>query len=211
MDHQISGTDHQTVPFDIYDAVMVVLAIDTATNESIPVWFSVNSMVQNFNVDSSIGNHSYVTAVTYNSGIGPYVSADTYKRGIGPFIGKLLSSFTSITVKRSKISKAFTICLLIVNWILTLVSVWVTITIFSMREKPPGAVLLFPLTLIVTIPALRNLYVGSPPFGIFIGMSQILRPPDLGLRTNVALRCDRVLPADDNSRTLLCISVLYRC
>ena len=175
-----------------------MIAIDKATNESIPVWSSVNSLVQNFDVSSSIGDYGYVTA-------------DTYNRGIGPFIGKLLYSFTSITVKRSKLSRAFTICLLMLNWALTAASVWVTTTIFSKREKPPGAVLLFPLTLIVTIPALRSLYVGSPPLGILIGMLQILRPSDLGLRTNIALRCDRVVPADDNSRNLLCIFVLFQC
>ena len=116
-----------------------------------------------------------------------------------------------LSVKRSALAKAFTICLLIVNWALTSVSAWVAITVYFKGGKLPDAVLLFPLTLVVTIPALRNLYVGSPPFGIFIGMSQVLRPSDLGLRTNIALRCDGILPADDNSRNLHCISILFRC
>ena len=174
-----------------------MLAIDNATNNSVPVLFSVDSLVQNFNVGIL--------------GLFRPSSEGTYDLESGPITRGPSSYFTVITVKRSTLSRAFTICLLIVNWALTSVSVWVTTIIYFKGEKPPDAILLFPLTIVVTIPALRNLYVGSPPFGIFIGMSQILRPSDLGLRTNVALRCDRVLPADDNSRNLLCISVFVRC
>ena len=174
-----------------------MLAIDTLTNKSTPLLFSVNSLVQNFNVEGGI-NHPEQSNLTYDPGIRP-ITDTFYPNSI------------EVTVKRLTLSQAFTICLLIVNWALTSVSVWVMTVIYFKEEKPPDAVLLFPLTLVVTIPALRNLYVGSPPFGIFIGMSQILRPSDLSLRTKATLRCDRVLPADDNSCSLLCISVLVQC
>ena len=187
------GTNQPAVPFDTYRANIIVLAIDKVTNNSVPVLFSVNSLVQNFNVE--------ILDMVRPSD----------KPIIEPITVESFPYFTIITVKRSTLSRAFTICLLIVNWALTSVSVWVTTIVYFKGEKPPEAVLLFPLTIVVTIPALRNLYVGSPPFGIFIGMSQILRPSDLGLITNVAHRCDRVLPADDNSRNLLRISVLFRC
>ena len=196
MDHQIRGTNQPAAPFDAYDINVAVLAIDKATNKSTPIFFSVDSLVQNFNMNS------YSQKCTRSN--------HTYDPGTGPITVEATSCLTVIIVKRSTLARAFTICLLIVNWALTSVSVWVTTIIYFKGEKPPDAVLLFPLTIVVTIPALRNLYVGSPPFGIFIGMSQILRPSDLGLRTNVTLRFDRVLPADDNSCNLLRISVLFR-
>ena len=185
------------VPFDSHITGTAMLAINTTTNTSTPILFSLNSLIQNFNVE---GGENY-----------PEQSNLTYDPGTGPIAAAFLPSSVDITVTRSTLSRAFTICLFIVNWALTSVSVWVTTVIYFKGEKPPDAILVFPLTVVVTIPALRNLYVGSPPFGIFIGMSQILRPSDLGLRTNVAHRCDRVLPADDNSRNLLRISVLFWC
>ena len=68
-----------------------------------------------------------------------------------------------IEVKRSPLAQAFTTCLLIIGW-----------AVYFRKEKPSDAILLFPLAVVVTIPTLRGLYVGLPPFGIFIGVSQAL-------------------------------------
>ena len=42
---------------------------------------------------------------------------------------------------------------------------------FVRREGVNDTVLLLPVTLVLVIPALRRLYPGSPPFGIYLGRS----------------------------------------
>ena len=66
-------------------------------------------------------------------------------------------------------------CMLIINSALTLGPMYVTIIAVVRKEKVHEGALLLPVTIVLTIPALRNLYVGSPPFGIFLGRSRALR------------------------------------
>ena len=157
--HQMQGLIHN-IPFDAYNFNVVVFVFDRGTNKSVPILgIVVNSQVQNFDVTKvSEGN---------------FVGVSNAAAGTIPMEDILYVAF--IEVRRSTLARVFTICLLIINWALTSVSVWVTMVVYFRREKPGDAVLLFPLTLVVTIPALRNLYIGSPPFGIFIGTPQALR------------------------------------
>jgi len=55
------------------------------------------------------------------------------------------------------------------NWALTVLVVYITVAVMVSRKKEAGeGVLLIPLTIILTIPALRAMFVGSPPFGILL-------------------------------------------
>ena len=61
--------------------------------------------------------------------------------------------------------------LLLINWALALGSTYVTVVVVVRRDKVHDGVLLLPVTIILTIPTLRGLFVGSPPFGIYLGRS----------------------------------------
>ena len=80
------------------------------------------------------------------------------------------------TVERSLLVRAFTLCLLIINSALTIGSAYVTLLAVTRRERVNDAVFFFPVTVVLTIPALRGLYPGSPPFGIYLGRSLAPRP-----------------------------------
>ena len=66
--------------------------------------------------------------------------------------------------------------MLTVNWALAAGSVYITLILANKRKRVPDAVPLVPVTVVLTISAIRALYVGSPPFGIYIGRSQALGP-----------------------------------
>jgi hypothetical protein len=97
----------------------------------------------------------------------------TYDSGTGPTTVVVESRVLKATVERSMLAKAFTMCMLTVNWALTAGSVYITLVVANKRvtQRVTDAVPLVPVTVILTIPAIRALYVGSPPFGIFLGRS----------------------------------------
>lgn len=157
MNHDISLTDRTVVPFDVYILRTFFFAIEKATNKSVPiVTFAAGSGPNNF-VLSSVEK--------------PTNSTWTYDSGTGPTTGAVESSAIEITVKRSQLAQAFTMCLLLINSGLTACSAYVTLLVIVRKEGVNDAIILLPVTTILTIPALRDLYVGSPPFGIYIGRS----------------------------------------
>jgi len=155
MDHYLDYAALDTVPFDVYVLKTFVFVIERATNESVPILkFAAGEGPDNF-VLSSVGGQTNNTW--------------TYDPGTGPTTVVVESSWIEITVKRSQLARAFTVCLLLVNTALTAGSVYVTLLVVVRREGVNDALLLLPVSTILTIPALRGLYVGSPPFGIYLG------------------------------------------
>jgi hypothetical protein len=77
--------------------------------------------------------------------------------------------------KRTRLAQAFTLCLLLVSWALTIGSIYITLLIVFRTEETDDAVLLFPVTIVLTVPTLRSLDTGSSPFGIVIGKYEALR------------------------------------
>ena len=139
------------VPFDNYSLSSTVLAIDMTTNLTLPmVLFEAYGRAENFVISSSGG----AARVRYI--YGPWSSE-----------GRRIY----ITVKRTILAKAFTMCLLLVNTALAVGSAYITFLVVIRREETKDGVLLLPVTIVLTIPALRALFDGPPPFGIFIGWS----------------------------------------
>ena len=167
MDHRIRIYNSVLAPFDSYEAEISGFAIEKATNKSVPILkFAAYEGPDNFIV-SSVGVNT-TNLYTYDPGTGPT---------------KVVTDSRVVTVKATKslVAKVFTICLLIVNAALALGSTYVTLVVITKRgEGVHDGVLLLPVTIILTIPALRGLYVGSPPFGIFLGRSQALRSEFVG-------------------------------
>ena len=170
------------VPFDAYVLTALMFVIEKATNKSVPI----------IALAAGEGPDNFVVSSFEDETRSNY----TYNPGTGPTTVEVDSNAVVMIVKRSQLAKAFTLCLFIVNIGLAFGSTYVTFVAFSRRGKVHEGVLLLPVTIILTIPTLRGLYAGSPPFGIYLGTSQVLR---LRSRTDATLRYVGVLPADDDS------------
>jgi hypothetical protein len=170
--HSIDAYNGVMAPFDSYSFAVSAFAIEKSTNRSVPiVTFAAGDALDNFVVESS----ETKTKNNY-----------TYDSGTGPTTVEVESSVIHIRAKRTTFARAFTMCLFLVNWALTIGSTYITVLLAFGDQDPEmdgptpppeidNGVLLFPVTIIVTIPALRSLYVGSPPLGIVIGKPGVLR------------------------------------
>ena len=153
--HSLDIVGLNMVPFDTYSLSALMIVIEKATNKSVPIiTFAAGEGPDNFVVSS----YDMWTKSNY-----------TYDSGTGPTTVEVDSSVIQIGVKRSQLAQAFTMCLLIVSSALTIGSIYLMFLVIFGREGVDNAVLLLPVTIILTIPALRSLYPGSPPFGIYVG------------------------------------------
>ena len=131
-------------PYDDYVLDIEAFVIDPATNQSLPILkFSAADPTDNFYADNQV---EWDTENTFNG-------------------ERVPSRHFQMRVKRSCLSRAFTMALLIVNWSLTVGCLRITLVSVVGHEELGEGTLLLPITVILTIPALRGLYVGSPPFG----------------------------------------------
>ena len=157
VDHPLGNPTQARAPFDTYYLSATVFAIEKATNRSVPIIaFAAGEGPNNF----------VLTSFSYRSS-----SNYTYDNGTGPTTVEAESGVIYIQVRRSQLAKAFMLCLLLINFALTVGSVYVTVLVLTRKDQIHEGTLLFPVTVILTIPALRNLYPGEPPFGIYIGRS----------------------------------------
>ena len=158
--HSLDVVGPNVVPFDAYSLSALVIVIDKATNRSVPIiTIAAGEGPDNFAVSS------YDVRARSNY---------TYDPGTGPTTVEVDSRVVRIKVKRSQLAQAFTMWLLIVSSALTVGSIYLTLLVIFGGEGVDNAVLLLPVTIILTIPALRSLYPGSPPFGIYFGRSLVL-------------------------------------
>ena len=160
VDHGVDYVLLDTIPFDAYFFSAFVFAIERDANKSVPI-------------------------IAFNAGDGPddFVLSSyemqmnntwTYDSGTGPTTVVVGSTAIGITVTRSRLAQAFTVCLLLINAALTAGSVYVTLLVVVSGEGMNDAIILLPVSTVLTIPALRGLYVGSPQFGIYLGKSPVL-------------------------------------
>ena len=155
MDHDIDYPSPDFSPFDGYTFAASTYVLEKATNNSVPIAaFAAGEKIDNFVVSS------FWTCTKNNF---------TYDSGTGPTTVEVVSAMVVTNGKRSKFAQAFTLCMLLINWALTVASIYITVLVISEKEKMDSAFLLFPVTIVLTIPTLRGLYVGMPPFGIYIG------------------------------------------
>ncbi|KAJ6472390.1 hypothetical protein DFH09DRAFT_1380408 [Mycena vulgaris] len=74
----------------------------------------------------------------------------------------------TVRLARTEMARAFTLVLFLVNWALALAVVYLTIVAAVARAHAPEGLLLVPLTVVLTIPALRALFVDAPRFGMLL-------------------------------------------
>jgi len=158
--HLIDYLDANMAPFDAYPFNVSVFAIEKATNEPVPILALTAGQTP---------DNLYVSSVEAET-----TSNYTYDSETGPTTINIHSKIAHIKLKRTRFAQALTMCLFLINWALTVGSIYIVFAIFR-REGTDDAVLLLPITIILTIPILRSLYPGSLPFGIFIGESRALK------------------------------------
>jgi len=143
------------VPFHRFSFNAFAFAIDPTTNQSIPiVMFSVLDVLGDFIIRS----HDAADANDF-----------TYDSGNGLVTMEVEPRVLRAEITRSAIAKTFTICLILVNWTLTVGSVYITALVASRMLEANSMIATLPFSASLTIPMVRSLYVDSQPSGTSIG------------------------------------------
>lgn len=198
MDHEIETGVQFFAPNDLYTFSSFVFAIEKSTNKSIPII--------SFEIGSS-GSGDFGTT----SEVVPSANQFTYTGGSGPTTVNVDSHTIFASVGRSVPARALTYSMFAINWVLAVCSIITTSVSFNRgNESTDFGITLLPVTVILTIPAIRNLYVGAPPFGIFLGTYKYHDvPPSSGL--TVPFRRGWVFPANVDSGIVYGGSVVRLC
>jgi len=102
------------------------------------------------------------------------MSEFTYDSGNGLVTTEVESRVLQGEITRSTIAKAFAIYLFLVNWTLTVGSVYITALVASRMLEANSVIAAFPFSAPLTIPTVRSLYIDSPPLGTSVGQSCVL-------------------------------------
>ena len=152
LEHKLWKAGQYMTPLDEHWFTAFAFALENVTNKSTPITtFAVG--------DAGPGDFT----TTYE--MVPSTNQFTYDTGDGPITTGVGSYTTFAKVKHSTRARALTLSTLLINWVLTLC----ISAIVGHRRGVKDGVALLPITIILSIPAIRSLYVGSPPFGIFLG------------------------------------------
>lgn len=143
------------VPFDHYIFSAFVFAIDPTTNRSIHIdIFAVAGTLGDFVIRS----HGAIA-----------VNKFTYDLGDGAVTAQVDSRTLLAEIRRSTIAQVFAIGLFLVNWLLTVSSVYTTAMVTSRKQEANSAIVGIPLSTLFGIPTIHSLYATSPPLGTSIG------------------------------------------
>jgi len=147
--------DNLVVLFQHYSFDAFVFAVDPTTNHSVRIaMFGVLGTFGDFII------RSHDTTAT---------SEFTYDSGNGSVTTEVESRVLQGEITRSAIAKAFAICLFLVNWTLTVGSVYITALVVSRMLDANSVVAALPFSAPLTIPMVRSLYIDSPPPGTSVG------------------------------------------
>jgi hypothetical protein len=134
-------TDAQfNFPFDSYVLQTVFIAVDSTTNNSVPI--------------------IRLTPVDSGQSFAP-VFDDFATQSLFNQSTNVTSRSVELTLTRAIPVKALAILVVVLNWLLTWTVVFVTVVAFLRTDKMSDGLLLLPITVILTLPSLRAL-IGSP-------------------------------------------------
>ena len=144
-------------PNDVYVFQAFVFAFNNATNNTLSLSISIES--------NGAGDFSTLLGVDHAH----KNTTDIYPTGGGPPTERIKYYTLTGNIVHSPRARAITYSMFSINWILTLCSMIITSVTFSPQRRVKEVVALLPITVILTIPLIRDLYSGSPPYGIFLG------------------------------------------
>jgi hypothetical protein len=155
-EHMVEAGNQYDNPLDRYNFTTFVFVVEKATNTSVPITvFAVGD----------IGPGDFTTTSTAI----PTKNQVVYDTEDGSTTVEVESSTIFATIKHSIRTRALTFSMFAINWVLTLCSVTIASIVVRRRGKVEDGVALLPITVILSTPTIRNLYVGSPPLGVFLG------------------------------------------
>ena len=191
-EHRVETGDRWCTPFDHYGFTASAFAVESATNRSVPITLAVGNAGPGDLSDFTTRCQTIPTRTVF-----------TYDVGIGPATVEVESYTTFAEVKRTARARALTLSMFAINWVLALFSVAVAMSLVLKKNVKEGFAFL-PVTIILSIPGVRSLYVGSPPFGIFLGTHETAPHPFQAF--TLPFRYSRVLPTNVN-RSGVCYSI----
>ncbi|KAG8908666.1 hypothetical protein FRC01_007315 [Tulasnella sp. 417] len=147
-------TQEHEYPFDWYLwATSLVLVNPLNVSEEIPI----------IHIAATDLSNNFVPTSQHESPINKtLVTLDGSRRSLS-------GRFLYVRFDRNTTTKTFVMIIFFVNWALTFVVFHITVlSLVSKDVTMSDGVLVLPVTVILTIPALRSLYVEDPAFGIYI-------------------------------------------
>lgn len=137
------------IPFDRYSLRAFAAAIDPATNLSV--------YIARFVIATPLGSFEILSRDTDTSEPTPYL---------------VLRSLSAV-IKRSTISQMFTLSLALFNWLLTIGMIYTTALVIFGKIEASSTVAFMPFSMMLTIPAVRGLYVDLPSLAASFGTPRI--------------------------------------
>ncbi len=132
-------------PFDTYTLDTVFQAFRSGTNVSVPILFlRISDATSSF--QPILIQDADVRTRSING------SQIIHGRGV------------QYSFQRIALSQVFVVVLFVVNWLLTAVVLYIAVSAYDGVPMSDG-ILILPVSVILTIPALRALWVGAPSFG----------------------------------------------
>lgn len=150
-EHDLHPSTHNT---DSYTLHLFAFAIDPSTNLSINIHrFEVPNSLDGFTISSSatrvVKEFSYITTNGFT-------------------VTGVDSSALTVEIKRSDLSQALNVCILVTSWVLTLGLAYVTVT-GARNGRVDFMVLFLYVSVALAIASLRRLLVSQPPpFGEYV-------------------------------------------
>ena len=144
-------------PFVRYKFVAFVFVIDKATNKSIPII--------GFIIDDP-GPTNFKTL--YNDT--PARNNFTYNAATGPVTAEVESHIMTGEIVYSFHATALIFFMFLLCWALCLWSMHIARTVSKRGLEAKDGATFLPITLIFSVPTIRSLYLGSLPFGVFLGV-----------------------------------------
>lgn len=185
-DHRIGAGTEQgytgqlMIPFGRYALHAFVAAIDPATNLSV--------YIAQFTVARSLGSFIVLSHGARTKEL-QYVSED------GRATSHTAARVLNAEIKRSLIAEAFVLSLALINWLLTIETVYITALIASGKMEANRAVVALPISMMFAVPGIRALYARPPTlstsFGTFcLHQSTLRRFDPLHLQIRHAPSCN---------------------
>lgn len=140
------GLDQQYgFPFDGYQLGTTISARDSSTNASLPL----------------LGVRPISSTNNFNPALRFDVASETRDATTNDTVA---SRTMEMAFTRTGFARTYVMTLFLLNWALAAVCVWITVSACCGQEVTEG-ILLLPISVILTIPALRALWDGAPAFG----------------------------------------------
>lgn len=138
-------------PFDTYRFTTYIQAVDPRANTSVTI----------FGVAITDATNNFVALEK--------LDVDTYTRQLDPATGgPCLARTVQYTFKRSPSVKAYNAGLFLASWSLAIVATYIAARAWQ-RNQVSDSLIIFPVSLVPIISALRSLWPGAPSFGILLG------------------------------------------